>query len=70
MGLIERDKIFLNIFREVCTIYVSTMPTELRHPYAEFVSLLILYIRVKYGLNLKNIFVKIFLTILEIQCYK
>ena len=34
MGVVKRDKEIFNILEEVCTMYVSTMPTEVRHLFA------------------------------------
>ena len=34
VGLVERDKVILNIFDEACTMYVNKMPTELLYLFA------------------------------------
>ena len=70
MGLVEHDKEIFNIFDEACSIYEY----DANWAYVTFshslLFLLILSTRVKYGLNLKNIFVSIFLTMLKIEFYK
>ena len=68
MGLVESDKEIYTISEKAYVpLWCQPSYVNLSHG---LLFLIILYFRVKYGLNLKNILVKVFSIIVKIERYK